>query len=190
LVPIGMTSRSLALALLLSAYSSEAIIASDESTSRAPTACAADSPQLPATIELNVHLRAEAESMLRRSPTFRQQCRRISRAASLRIFIDWNAALAERSFRARSVIERTRAGEIRVFVEISPHGSPIEWISHEFEHVLEQLEGLRLPELAGVSPDVWRSSEGMYETERAIRAGRRVREEMARQPRHADKLVQ
>ena len=165
-------------------------MASDENAPRAAATCSADSPQLPSTIELNIHLRAEAESMLRRSPTFRQQCRRISQAPSLRMFIDWNAALAERSFRARSVIERTRAGEMLVSIEISPNGRPIEWISHEFEHVLEQLDGIRLPELARVSDGVWRSSDGMYETERAIRAGRRVLEEMAHRPPRGDKLVQ
>src|SRR2546428_12563943 len=44
--------------------------------------------------------------------------------------------------RARSVIQRTGAGPIVAIVGISPSGSPVEWIAHEFEHLLDQVDGL------------------------------------------------
>ena len=76
------------------------------------------------------------------------------------------------------MIHRLRTGELLAFVAIEPTGSPVEWLAHEFEHVLEQVEGHHLPSLARRTAAIWRSGNGeMFETDRAIRAGRRVVEE-------------
>jgi hypothetical protein len=53
-------------------------------------------------------------------------------------------------------------------------GRQTEWIAHEFEHMLEQIQGQRLKALAGKVRGVWQSSAGMYETLRAIKVGRAV----------------
>ena len=101
-----------------------------------------------------------------------------------------NAGLLERSFRARSHIQRARSGVILALVELTPFGGVEEWIGHEFEHVLEQLDGLRLEEMADGRGNVWRSSDNMFETERAIRAGRAVAGEVRRSRDRQDKLVE
>ena len=80
---------------------------------------------------------------------------------------------------------------VLVLVELSPAGSPVEWIAHEFEHALEQLEGVPLCRSRRALRLVWHSADGMFETERAIRAGRTVLEEMRLDKRsRPDKLVE
>src|SRR5262245_36706108 len=158
---------------------------------KTPTAfCAADSPRLPLTVRIGDDLQAHVETLLKASSTFRDQCRRIAESGAVRVTIRQNAGLLERGFRARSYIERSRSRLILALVEITPFGSPAEWIGHEFEHILEQMDGWKLGELLGTGA-AWRSSESMFETERAIRAGRTVADEPRRARRaHQDKLVE
>ena len=152
--------------------------------------CAADTPRVPVTIRIGDGLQEHVAAMLKASSTFREQCRRLAESPSVRVTIRKNAWLLDRSFRAKSRIERSRAGLILALVEITPSGSPAEWIAHEFEHILEQMDGWKLSEMVGRGP-AWRSSENMFETERAIRAGRRVADELRRSRRVArDKLVE
>ena len=82
------------------------------------------------------------------SATFRAQCRRIAEAPSLRVVIRIDPALVERRYRARTLIARTPSGEIFARVDVSLRLNPVEWIAHEFEHLIEQLDGLDLPALA------------------------------------------
>ena len=56
------------------------------------------------------------------------------------------------------------------------------WIAHEFEHLIEQLEGVDLRDLAHRRQGVWHSGDEMFETERAIRAGVQVMHEMREGP--------
>lgn len=135
-----------------------------------------------------MQIRLAGTRMIKRSPTFRSQLDRLEKADGLSVRVHIDLAIDQRSFRARSVILRCRNGEMIATVAIGPGGSPVEWIAHEFEHILEQLEGLHLPSLAGTS-GIWRSGNGeMFETERAIRAGRLVLHEMRAQ-RASDILV-
>ncbi len=112
------------------------------------------------------------------SATFRAQCRRIAEAPSLRVVIRIDPALVERSYRARTLIARTPSGEIFARVDVSLRLNPVEWIAHEFEHLIEQLDGLGLPALAAGHKGVWLSTDKMFETMRAIDAGRAVVAEM------------
>lgn len=168
-----------------------ATAADDTLAARTATVCGLESPDLPATIQVPDDLRIAVVRMLKQSETFRRQCRRLADATWLRVLVRRNMNILERSYRARSLIRRARSGMVLVLVEISPAGNPVEWIAHEFEHALEQLEGVPLSDLAGRSRLVWHSSEGMFETERAIRAGRTVVAEMrlVKLP-HPDKLVE
>ena len=78
-------------------------------------------------------------------------------------------------YRARSVIHRLRSGELLALVDLPVLGRPTEWIAHEFEHVLEMIDGRDLPRLAQKQArGVWRSFDGMIETSRATDAGRSV----------------
>jgi hypothetical protein len=146
------------------------IVAADETS---PTT-------LPATVSVPGDLRRHVESMLAMSATFRAQCRRIAEAPSLRVVIRIDPALVERSYRARTSIARTSSGEIFARVDVSLRLNPVEWIAHEFEHLIEQLDGLDLPALAARHKGVWLSTDKMFETMRAIDAGRAVAAEMRR----------
>ena len=117
--------------------------------------------------------------MLSLSAIFRAQCRRIAESQAVRVLIRIDPALRERTFRARTTFARTAAGSLVARVDISLR-DPIEWIAHELEHVVEQLDGLRLPALADEFRGVWRSTGNMFETTRAIEAGRAVVAEVRR----------
>jgi len=138
---------------------------------------AVETRHLPATIHAEDDLRVYLEAMLRRSTTFRQQCQRID-AGRAEVFIRRDPQLVDRPYRARTVI--TRSGHTVVaWVAITPFGDPGEWLAHEIEHVLEQMDGLNLPKLAvRTNAGVWASGFDAFETERAIRAGHTVRKEL------------
>jgi len=164
--------------------------AADERDAEAIETCTASSPQLPATIAIAGELRGAVERMLLRSATFRTQCRRMAGAPRLHVLVRLNPQIPSETCRARSVIQHTSSGFIIATVEIGPWGSPVPWIAHEFEHLLEQLEGIRLEALAGRSSGVWRTTGTMFETERAIRAGLTVADEMRRTDPKSDKFVE
>jgi hypothetical protein len=52
----------------------------------------------------------------------------------------------------------------------------VELIPHELEHVIEQLDHVRLPQEAA-RQQAWRSRNGAYETRRAMAVGLRARQE-------------
>jgi hypothetical protein len=135
---------------------------------------------VPVRVQLSTDLQRVAARMIERSATFRSQLERLGSACGLAVTAHLDPAIEHRSYRARSVIHRLRTGELVAVVAIGAHGSPVEWLAHEFEHILEQVEGLHLPSLAGRTNGVWRSGSGeMFETARAIRIGRRVAGEMS-----------
>ncbi len=158
----------------LAAILLHAVVVTAEETS--PTA-------IPVTVSIPGDLRRHVESMLAMSATFRAQCRRIAEAPSLRVVIRIDPGLVERSYRARTTIARAPSGEIFARVHVSPRLNPVEWIAHEFEHVIEQLDGLDLPALAAGHQGVWLSTDQMFETTRAIHAGRAVAAETQRASR-------
>jgi len=115
--------------------------------------------------------------MLQRSATFRDQCRRIAAAATrLRVRVRPNLSLTDtKSGHSITVFHRPAPGVIDAIVSLHPIADATLWLSHEFEHVIEQIENTNLAELSRRRKlGVWRSSEGAYETARAIRAGRAV----------------
>jgi len=184
--PIAPPSLLIGVAAALLLHASAAAAEGDEET----PLCAGS---LPATVSVARDLRRHIGSMLAMSSTFRAQCGRITRAPSLIIMILVDPALAERSYRARTWFGRTPAGSLVARVHISLRTSPIEWIAHELEHVVEQLDGLSLPALAAARQGAWLSGEKMFETTRAIEAGRRVAAEMqqaARRDRRRDNFVE
>ena len=137
-----------------------------------------DNHDVPASIEVQGDLRHQMSLMLQRSPTFRQQCQRLD-VPDLHVQIRTDTMLVDRPFRARSTIHRSESGELTVSVAITAFGDPTEWLAHELEHVIEQLDGVRVAQLAVAgSADAWPTGDGMFETARAMRVGRLVRREM------------
>ena len=141
-------------------------------------------------LQLSSEIRLRVEEMRRVSPTFRQQYQRVIDAPQLLLRARIDPAMVGRSFRARTTMTRYSSGLIVASVEIGPGGQQAEWIAHEFEHILERLEGMDLPALALQRvPGIWFSGGDMIETNRAVRAGRAVYDEMRRDQR-SDNLVQ
>jgi hypothetical protein len=131
------------------------------------------------SIQFAPELRSEVDDLLRRSPTFRAQYQRIAEADSVVVSVNLDVRLCETSYRARTTFRRYQSGVIVAAVAIGPGSHRGEWIAHEFEHILEQLDGRNLPQLANShAKGVWYSGSDVIETDRAIRAGRTVGDEL------------
>lgn len=120
------------------------------------------------------------ESMLRRSPTFRRQCLRIAAERSLTVRIEIAPAASGYDARATTRITRNDQNQLTAMVQIKFKDIE-ELIAHEFEHIIEQLDGVDLAAHAarrqtgvkqvGRGPNV-------FETIRAKRAGEKVLSEL------------
>jgi hypothetical protein len=129
----------------------------------------------PRTVTLPADLRPLIEQMLERSPTFQAQWQELVTRRLLRLRIELHPMIGP--YRARSSVRRYQYGLIVAVVELPPRGKLVELVAHEFEHVIEQVEGADLRRLARAgSSGVYDLGYG-YETERAYEAGRRVAEE-------------
>jgi hypothetical protein len=118
------------------------------------------------------------EQMYRGSSTFRAQCVRISDASNLSVSIRLDTAMLSLC-RAFSLITR-RQRIIRAEVHLPPTGTMFaELVGHEFEHIVEQVEGIDLRELARVKGSgVHEVQHELFETDRAQRTGRIVGDEV------------
>jgi hypothetical protein len=144
---------------------------------RAETCAASNPPQ----VYVVPKLQRVVKGLFVRSLTFRAQWDRLAREPRLYVRIRFDSSIDNNLYRARSVIRHTDAG-IVAFVDIHPFGDPTEMLAHELEHVIEQLEGLNLARLAAARHEAWSTGHGVFETERAIRAGRRVLDEARARP--------
>ncbi len=124
----------------------------------------------PCRLVLTRELRPSVQLAWARSPTFRSQCDRLAQAGTT-VFVHVVTSVQIRR-QAQSVIGVTRDGATIARVLVRSSANIIEVIAHEFEHVLEYLEGV----------DHRRSgtmlSHDAYETDRAIDAGTRVAREV------------
>ena len=128
---------------------------------------------LPANVEFFSDLHRVVQRIYDRSPTFRLQCERIASASHLRVRVHINPRIP-RVCRALTVIQR-QGFQIRADVHLPPGSDYSELIGHEFEHLLEQIEGLNLRRLARVRGSGVREVEHeLFESARAQDAGRVV----------------
>jgi hypothetical protein len=136
--------------------------------------------QLGPAITIPPNYRSSVAAMLRYSPTFRRQCNRIARTPDLRVEIV-SSLLGGAPGGALTRIVRSARG-IDASVQLAPAGDPVVLIAHEFEHILEQLDGVDLPVMATrVATGVHLvPGSGHFETDRAIAAGRQVADEVRR----------
>jgi hypothetical protein len=123
------------------------------------------------------------EELLGSSATLRDQYDRIASAPRVRVWVEpMYGRPAERA--ARATISRSVSGVLLARVEIATPLRAVEYaelLSHELEHVLEQIEGVDLSAAARERSDgVSRLADGSYETERARRSGRAAALEVER----------
>jgi hypothetical protein len=129
--------------------------------------------RLPTNVFANDLMKPVLYEILKRSATFRRQCFEIDQARHLRIRIGFVPRISWPPCRALSVVKTYIYGYIEITISIPAATQHyIELIGHEFEHALEQVEGLDLRVLASTKgSQVRRLEDGSFETGRAIRAG-------------------
>jgi hypothetical protein len=159
-----------------------AVLAVVMSTTRAVRA---EAPPVSVGSALSIHVSPDlwpsVETMLETSATFRQQYQRILETPRLVLTAKLDMRVDGQQVRARSSIRRYTSGLMVIAIEIGPSSDPVEMLAHEFEHVLEQLEGIDLRARADHGHGAWYSYGPMIETDRAVLAGRTVKAEL----RHA-----
>ena len=137
-----------------------------------------DGSIVPVNLATSGTLRDVVVLMSNRSPTFRRQCVLIGAARGLVIRMRDAGPRGDRPYTARTVIRRHQFGALTANVELHTPLDTAEIIAHEFEHVIEQVEGLNLRLLSFVAGSgVVEAGDGSYETHRAVVAGRRVARE-------------
>jgi hypothetical protein len=138
--------------------------------------CDAAVPQLPQTIAIEPGLASTVQWTLEYSPTFRQQCRILEAATAVSATVRIAPRSPGATERALATLRRTPAGGIDALIEIRNTDSLAELLGHEFEHVIEQLDGVNLAALAARG-EARRLASGSFETRRAVAAGLRVESE-------------
>jgi hypothetical protein len=129
----------------------------------------------PPNITLTPAVTEIVADMLKRSPRFRAQWKTLVAARHVRIAVRLD--LKSRPYRARSIVTHHRYGMIVALVELPPFGDHVELIAHEFEHIVEQLEGVKLQGLANNRPAGVHVAGHGFETERAHQVGLQVARE-------------
>jgi hypothetical protein len=131
---------------------------------------AADDVDIPANLNIPASYRTTIAAMLERSAMFRRQCLRLAAAPQLAIVVRMLHPVAGGP-RARTQITRQDEGRLLAVVELNPGGDFTELLAHEFEHVIEQLDGIDLAAKAELANTGVHSCVGGFETSRAVRVG-------------------
>jgi hypothetical protein len=136
----------------------------------------------PSNIIVQPELRAAVVRLWSGSPTFRAQCLKIGERPRYRVALVLDAAISldRNKCRAQCVMRVYSSGFVIARVSLPDSRDLDELIPHEFEHVVEHIEGV------DVRRDLFRHGTGTYdtgrgriETLRATRAGRQARAELA-----------
>jgi hypothetical protein len=131
-----------------------------------------------ANVSIAQAYRPLVDSMLTRSPTFRRQYARLGRAMHLSVIVRSDMP-AGRRMPALTQIS-TRRGAVEALVHIPPSARTIELIAHEFEHIIERLDGVNLRVKARLRASGVRvtADDNTFETTRAVVTGLRVAREV------------
>jgi hypothetical protein len=134
---------------------------------------------LAGTMRIAPALKPVVTAMCHRAPTFRRQVVRLARQHGLEVTVSPGPAVPNGRARARTAMTRVD-GQLRSAIVEVPFGDSaviVELVAHEFEHILEQLDGVDLNAWAGrsgVHRIGGRNRDGPFETERARQIGRLV----------------
>jgi hypothetical protein len=131
----------------------------------------------PGELPPNLHARPLSEyidDMLERSPAFRQQCEQIAHYGQrLRVTVSIVKLPAAAGYRANARIRKFTYGFIDAAISIGFGENYVELLAHEFEHVLEQAEGVDLSAQSEIGEAI-RIDRGIFESCRAAAAGQLV----------------
>ena len=135
-----------------------------------------------AAIQATEDLARTLHAMWDASPTFRRQVTRIVAHDTLVVTVRPCSLCTKGTWgQTRLTIESGALRQAIVQIRLLDHAKVIETIAHEFEHILEQLDGVDLARLATCRGDpghgVRFMASGNYETERARQIGLTVARE-------------
>lgn len=122
-------------------------------------------------------LRHVVDLMLRSSPTFRRQSQRIAAESLLTVHVTLALTSLPHGVHAVTTVTRHPDGRVLAHIAIAPLSDTVVLIAHEFEHVIEQIDGIDLAPLAALPLTGVRRERAMphaFETVRATRVGRKV----------------
>jgi hypothetical protein len=142
----------------------------------------------PQNIEVAPLLQPVLDRLWEASPAFRRQCARIGAARDLTVRVLAEDRPRQPTIAARSVLSFRGVSLASAAVYVDPSPDAAQLLAHEFEHILEQLDGVNLAEQPD-SEAVWRSGENHFETQRAVEAGRRAARELANGSAGVETLV-
>jgi hypothetical protein len=136
-------------------------------------------PDPTAVMSVERPFRPIVHELWRRAPTFRRQVLRIRQESSLTVAIGLWRFTSPADLRARTVFAHVEGRLTRADIEIKLFGglATVEFIAHEVEHVLEQLDGIDLARMTGrggVTIMSGTSPRAHIETKRAQQVGRIV----------------
>jgi len=137
---------------------------------------------IPGNVDAGV-LASDMLALLRRSDTFRSQCARIAAEPRVRVRIAVTSSV-DGGARAQTTLRRFGAASLLAEVEVQFGENYRELLAHEFEHVIEQMDGVDLRREA-VQGRAWEISSGTFETRRACLVGVQVVREAEAVPLHA-----
>jgi len=138
--------------------------------------CTVQNPALFESVEMPATLEPVILKLLDRSPTFRQQCRRIVDAHHLRLVV--RLIFPTGSFPVRATVRRSPVGRFQGWIDLTTVPTRYaEWIGHEFEHIIEHLDGVDIRERARRRDGAYEVTAGLFETRRASEAGSRIAQE-------------
>ena len=116
----------------------------------------------------------------RRSRTLQRQCRDLADAGAV-VVLEWGRP--DSQLRAVTTMKFAEDGVVVAHVLIPPARNALELVGHELEHVIERAQGLdHATESKRRGSGVW-ETHGIFETQRAIDAGRQVAKELNERPR-------
>ena len=134
---------------------------------------------LPANVSLLHDIEQPLRRIYERAPSFRAQCDRIAAAEGLRVTVRIDPLIPSRC-RAFTVVRRA-GRRVLADVHLPPSSDHAELLAHEFEHIIEQIEGLDLKKMSRVKGSgVYQVEYAVFETDRAQSAGRMVKAESRR----------
>src|SRR5262245_5912899 len=172
-----MSVSHLSAVLLLSTLAVPLVALAQQAVPGPQPRCAA---VLPGNVDGGL-LTTDALALLRLSDTFRTQCERIAAETRVRVTLAITGTIPGGG-RAQTTFRRYRSGLLFADVEVPFGENYRELLAHEFEHVIEQLDGVDLRREAAEGR-AWEIAAGTFETRRAYLVGMRVLREAA--PAHA-----
>ncbi len=168
---MSVSRRCAALLLSVVAVPSVALGQQDQQQSRQQ----ASETAIPWNVDAGLFA-SDVRTLLRLSDTFRLQCERIAADRRVRVRLAIATGI-DGGGRAQTTFRRYRSGALFADVEVLFGENYRELLAHEFEHVLEQIDGIDLRREAA-DGRAWEVGAGAYETRRAFLAGVQVLREV------------